>query len=85
MNVKIIRISVICRSSYIESEKLELPDLKNFFLSVYSFFKRETERDREQAGEGQRERETENLNQASGSELSAQSPVWGLNLQTVRS
>ena len=36
-------------------------------------------------GEGQRERETQNLKQASGSELSAQSPTWDLNSETVRS
>ena len=30
-------------------------------------------------GEGQRERETENSRQAPGSELSAQSPMWGSN------
>ena len=29
--------------------------------------------------EGQRERETQNLKQASGSELSAQKLMWGLN------
>ena len=35
-------------------------------------------------GEGQRERErkTQNLKQAPGSELSAQSPMWGSNSQT---
>ena len=43
------------------------------------------EGERVQAGEGQRERETQNQKQAPGSELSAQSPVWGLNPQTVRS
>ena len=36
---------------------------------------RERDRDRGQAGEGQRERETQNLKQASGSELSTQSPM----------
>ena len=46
---------------------------------------REKERDRVQAGEAQRERETENLKQAPGSELSAQSPMWGLNSRTMRS
>ena len=29
--------------------------------------------------------ETQNLKQAPGSKLSAQSPTWGLNSQTVRS
>ena len=37
---------------------------------------------REGAG---RERETQNSEQAPGSELSAQSPTWGLNSRTVRS
>ena len=40
------------------------------------------------AGAGQRQRERErdnNLKEAPGSELSAQSPMWGLNPQTVRS
>ena len=36
-------------------------------------------------GEGQRERETQNPKQAPGSKLSAQSPMRGLNPQTVRS
>ena len=45
----------------------------------------ETERDRVQAGKGQKERETQNPKQAPGSELSAQSPKWGSNPQTVRS
>ena len=36
------------------------------------------EREREQAEEGQRE-ETQNPKQASGSQLSAQSPMWGWN------
>ena len=42
-------------------------------------FERERERERGEVGEGQRERETQNLKQAPGSELSAQSPMWGLN------
>ena len=49
---------------------------------------RERERERESASGGgaererERERETQNLKQAPGSELSAQSPTWGLNPQT---
>ena len=35
--------------------------------------------------EGQREREIQNAKEAPGSELSAQSPTWGLNRGTVRS
>ena len=45
----------------------------------------ERERERERAVEGQRERKTQNPRQAPGSELSAQSPMWGSNPQTVRS
>ena len=37
------------------------------------------ERESAQAGQGQRERETQNLKQASGPELSAQSPMRGMN------
>ena len=43
------------------------------------------ERERAQAGEGQRETHTQNPKQASGSELSAQSPTRGRNPRTVRS
>ena len=39
----------------------------------------------ERERERERERETQNLKQAPGSELSAQSPTWGSNSQTVRS
>ena len=47
---------------------------------------RKRERERQSArGEGQREKETQNPKQAPGSELSAQSPTWGLSPQTVRS
>ena len=51
-------------------------------------FERERERVRERArtwGRGREERETQNLKQAPGFELSAQSPMWGLNSQTARS
>ena len=41
--------------------------------------------ERAQVGEGQREKETQNLKQAPGSELSAQSLMWGSNSQTVTS
>ena len=39
---------------------------------------RKRERQSKGGGEGQRERETQNLQQAPGSELSAQSPTQGL-------
>ena len=52
------------------------------FLLIYFFtfiyFLRDVER--AQVGEGQREKETQNLKQAPGSELSAQSPTWLLEL-----
>ena len=46
---------------------------------------RERETDRAQVGKGQREMETQKPKQAAGSELSAQSPMCGLNSQTPRS
>ena len=42
-------------------------------------------RDRVWVGEGQRKRETQNPKQAPGSELSAQSLVWGSNSRAMRS
>ena len=57
--------------------------LKKFFFQRLFIFG--TERDRAWTGEGPRERETQNLKQASGSELSAQSPTPGSNLWTMRS
>ena len=50
----------------------------NFLKNVYL-------RDRVQVGERQRERETHDPKQAPGSELSAQSLIWGLKPQTMRS
>ena len=47
-------------------------------------FERERETECEW-GEGQRERETQNPKQAPGSELSAQSLMWGSNSRTMRS
>ena len=50
-------------------------------------FERERQRQREtecKQGRG-RERETQNLKQAPDSVLTAQSPRWGLNSQTMRS
>ena len=44
------------------------------FLCVF-----DRERDRTSVGQGQRQRDTQNLKQAPGTELSAQSPMWGLN------
>ena len=53
-----------------------------FFFNVFIYF---WDRERAWAEEGQRERETLNLKQAPGFKLSAQSPKWGSNSQTVRS
>ena len=55
---------------------------KNFFTFIYFW---ETGRDRAQVGEGHRKIGTQNPKQAPDSELSAQSPTWGSNPQTVRS
>ena len=55
-----------------------------FFLMFYLFL-RERQRDRTCAGKGQGERETQNPKQAPGSELSAMSPMRGLNSGSVRS
>ena len=54
---------------------------------MFILFLREIERDRAWVGArgGAGERETQNPKQAPGSELSAQSPTWGLNSQTMRS
>ena len=60
----------------------------NFFYIFFKFlfiFKRETDRDRVAGVKGQTEREAQNLKHAPGSELSAQSPMQGLNSRTVRS
>ena len=46
---------------------------------------REREREREREGGKGKERWRQNLNQAPGSELSAQSLTWGSNSQTARS
>ena len=47
-------------------------------------FLRDRERQSTSEGGAERERETQNPKQAPGSELSAQSPVRGLDPQTVR-
>ena len=46
---------------------------------------RERERERARGRVAERERETQNLKKAPGSKLSAQSPMQGLNSQTMRS
>ena len=53
-------------------------------LNVYSFSK-DRKRQNGSRGGAERERETQNPNQAPGSVVSAQSPMWGLNPQIVRS
>ena len=63
-------------------EKLKHCVLNDRFFKIFLMliFEREST-----SGEGQREMETQNPKQAAGSELSAQSPTWGLNSKTVRS
>ena len=43
------------------------------------------EKVRQSMSRGGAERETQNVKQATGSELSAQTPKWGSNSQAVRS
>ena len=50
---------------------------------VVFFFQKERDKQRA-SGVGQRERETQDPKQAPGAELSAQSPTWDSNSQTVR-
>ena len=52
------------------------------FLNVYLFLR---EREKCERGRAERESETQNQKQAPGSELLAQSPMWGLNSRAVRS
>ena len=57
-------------------------------VTFLSLFLRERERERaNEHGQGgaEKEGETQNSKWAPGSVLSAQSPMWGLNSQTVRS
>ena len=55
-----------------------------FFFNVFNVYLFLRERDRARAGEEQRENDTQNPKQAPGSEMSAQSPTWGLNSLEVR-
>ena len=56
-------------------------------LFKYLFILRESESESKHVsgGRAERDRETQNLKQASGSELSAQSPTWGSDSRTSRS
>ena len=63
-----------------DAEKAADTIKKNFF-NVYFW---DRERHRVWAGEGQRERETQSPNRAPVSELSAQSPTWGSDSQSLR-
>ena len=65
--------------------RVHVPPLFSFSLFLFYIYLFLRDRDRAQVGEGQGENETQNLKQAPGSELSAQSPMWGSNSQTVRS
>ena len=61
----------------------------SFYFLIFIYFEGEREREREKQsmsrGGAERERETQNLKRAPGSELSAQSPMRGLNSPAVRS
>ena len=54
------------------------------FMYVFMYLFIERGRERVQAGEGQRKKETQNSKQAPGSEVSAQSLMWGSNSWTMR-
>ena len=58
---------------------------KKIFFNLYSLLRERQRQRQSMSGEGQRERGTQNPNQATGSELSAQRPTWGLNPRTVKS
>ena len=65
---------------------LNFPSFKKIFLNVYLFLReRQTDRQNMSREGTEREGETQNLKQVPGFELSAQSPTWGSNSQTVRS
>ena len=53
-----------------------------YLFKVYLFIR---ERHSTSGRGAEREKETQNLKQALGSELSAQSPMWGLNSGTAKS
>ena len=55
-----------------------------FFFFLIFIFERERDRQRQSASGGGAERETQNLKQALGSELSAQSLMWGSNSRMNR-
>ena len=57
--------------------------MHNIFFFLMFIFERERETALEQGKV--REMETQNLKLASGSKLSAQSPMWASNAQTMRS
>ena len=75
----------IYRVKYLSWKKERIQS--NHLKFCFCLFLREREREREreraseraQAGKGQRERETHNQKQVPGFELSAQSPMQGLN------
>ena len=68
-----LKFTINLRSKNFTNEEISL---ERYFLNVYF------ERERAQAGEGQRETGRESQ---ADSTLSAQSPMWGLNPQSVRS
>ena len=65
-----------------ESQDLGLVAI-TFGLFLFLFFNAFIYFERESTSEGGAEKDTQNVKQAPGSKLSAQSPMWGLNSQTV--
>ena len=66
-------------------EIAQLEETGSVTFSLFSLFLFFSERQSVSRGVEERERETQNLKQAPGSELSAQSPTWGLNPRAMRS
>ena len=61
------------------------PTLLKFFLMFIYIWERESTLRSTSRGGAERERWRQNMKQVSGSELSAQSPMWGSNSWAVRS
>ena len=76
-----IFLNLLCnlKSNY----QLQLLAINLIFFNIYLFLRKgETECE---WGDGQRERKRQNPKQAPGSELLAQSPMWGSTSWTARS
>ena len=79
-----LKLNIVIREKGPRSDFNLIISSFSFFKNVYLFLERE--RENMSRGGAEREGDTESKsNQAPGSELSAQSPMWGLNPWTTRS